>query len=444
MNKKIVNSLSKKRRFSFEHKDSFLNNNDLNKVLMIRKMNPEEKNNEVSKEIDEFFGSPENYFKKNSPVTVGKKIIVSDMNETHKRRQTKLKTEKKNAINFFNNLSSFATNFKNKNEISTLLGKEAAKNRAIFKSKFEVIDNDKLKMIFDSYKKTENSQKDNTSTNKSQSIMNEDPFMYNEFFNQRKKVFERNLLNYKLNKLSQDTIPKEIKTGLNLQAKKLNFFRSLEVKNKKLSNYLSRRTNKPLDNLLLNRIDSFRFKKEIIKEIENNKPKEEEFGRYKWNVSLRRPDNFKGTRKVYVNLNQENYVPFWSLIIEKSPRQKNISIKPGYALSEGEINGYQKQIKHLSQRKINDNKNPYFQTIENLDGIIVKGKNLYNLEYKRELIDSKTKKIWHKVFVENGKTINFKDINKLFGNETFFQNYKGCITEKNNDKYRKYNFKNFE
>ena len=39
--------------------------------------------------------------------------------------------------------------------------------------------------------------------------------------------------------------------------------KSSELKNIKMSKYLSKKVNKPLDNLLLNRIDSFRFKKEV-------------------------------------------------------------------------------------------------------------------------------------------------------------------------------------
>jgi hypothetical protein len=72
---------------------------------------------------------------------------------------------------------------------------------------------------------------------------------------------------------------------------------------------------------------------------------------------------------------------------------------------------------------------------------MAKGKNLYNLEYKRELIDSKSKKIWHKVFVENGKTISLAEVNKIYGNETFYKNYEGCATEKNCvSKFSKINF----
>ena len=69
---------------------------------------------------------------------------------------------------------------------------------------------------------------------------------------------------------------------------------------------------------------------------------------------------------------------------------------------------------------------------------------MYNVEYKREILDNKNKKIWHKVFMENGKATSLADINKIFGDETFYKDYEGCITEKNI--YRNYgcfNLKDF-
>jgi len=437
MNKNVSRFHSNKRKYSFEKKETSLKNYGGNRVLMVRKINPNEKSTEINREISDFFDSPDKYFQKNSPVTVGKIINVYDINENQIRRKNKLKTQKNNGINLFNHLQG---TLRNKNEINNILGKHH-KNKANFKSKFEVIDNEKLKMIFDFYKNKDNQTIKDNSIDKSETLMSDNTFMRSGYSNQRKKLYERNSPNFTYNEFSQENVPDYIKTGLNLQTRKLKLLKLSELKNKKFSKYLSKKANKPFNNLLVNRIDSFRFKKEVIKEIEYNKPKEEEFGRFNWNVSLRKPEHFRGMRKAYVNLSEEKKAPFWSLIVEKCPKQKNICIKPDYNLSEGEIHSYQKQIKNLKQSIINDDKNPYFQTIENLKGIMAKGKNLYNLEYKRELIDSKSKKIWHKVFVENGKTISLAEVNKIYGNETFYKNYEGCATEKNCvSKFSKINF----
>ena len=223
-----------------------------------------------------------------------------------------------------------------------------------------------------------------------------------------------------------DDVPKDIKQSLILQNRKLNLQKLSEKNRIWMSRYLSKKINKPQNNLLLNRIDSFRFKKEVINEIENNKPIEELYGKYKWNISLRRPDHFQGVRDSYINLKGDGLLPFWSVVIERSPKQKELCIKPKYTLTNNEINEFRKQTNRVNS----GNKNQYFKTVENLEDLSIEGKNLYNLEYKREIIDSNKKKILHKVFVENGKAISSLDINNLYGNDTFYKDYNGCITEK--------------
>ena len=41
-------------------------------------------------------------------------------------------------------------------------------------------------------------------------------------------------------------------------------------------------------------MDSFRFKKEVINEIENSNPLDENYVKFKWNISLRRPEHLQG------------------------------------------------------------------------------------------------------------------------------------------------------
>ena len=80
-----------------------------------------------------------------------------------------------------------------------------------------------------------------------------------------------------------------------------------------------------------------------------------------------------------------------------------------------------------------------------MDKLIIKGRNLYNLEYKREILDNKNNKIWHKVFMENGKTTSLADINKVYGHETFYKNYDESNTEKNTQRnIGSYNFRDYQ
>ena len=447
MNNKGGHRNYKKRKFSFERNENPLKTYVHNRILMVRKLNNEEKNNkEIGKEISEFFYCPDKYFQKNSPVTIGRKINLFDMNENRMRRTKKLKTEKKNGLSLFNHLASISSTIRNKNGtdlLNNLFNNE--KKKINLQNKFEVIDNERLKFIFDSYKNNSHQTMDN-SIEKSHSHISENLLMPNLLYEQKKNFLEKTKTNLYMNKQQEENIPDYIKEKLNVQTRKLNLMKSCELNNIKMSKYLSRKANKPPDNLLLNRIDSFRFKKEVIKEIEYNKPVEDEdYRKFQWNFSLRRPKHFRGTRKSFVHLSEERYFPFWSLFIEKSPKIKTLSIKPDYALSEGEIHEYQKQSNNLKRISIDDNnKNPYFQTVESLDNLIVKGKNLYDLEYKREILDNKNKKILHKVFMDNGKATTLADINKIYGNETFYKDYDECfIDEDKRRNLRNTNLNNF-
>ena len=441
--KKGVRFNDKKRKFSFEKKANPMKRFDVRRILSVRKMNREERSDhDINKEIDDFFSSPDKYFQKNSPVTVGKKIYLLDMNDPRLRRGKKLKTERKIATNIFNSLANYNNAYtNNKNDISLLnsyKGKDYHKYLDV-SSKFEIIDNDRLKMIFNSYKikdQKDKDNKDNSINDKSQLSSVSDS--YANQLNENKKANTFNKKKYANPSLSLDNIPKEIKKCLFLQNKKLNLQKLSEKQNIRISRYLSKKLKKPQNNLLLNKIDSFRFKKEVINEIENNKPPEEQYGNgnFKWNISLRRPDHFQGVRKSYINLKGENYIPFWSLVIERNPKQKELSIKP-HILNENDIN----QLKRQNKNIIFGKRNQYFKTVENLENLNIEGKNLYNVEYKREIIDSKNKKILHKVFVENGKAISTADINNLYGNDTFYKDYSGCVTEKKSNPHKEIDFR---
>ena len=429
--KKGVHFHEKKRKFSFEKKENPMIHFDAQRILSVRKMNTDEKNNrDINREIDAYFFSPEKYFQKNSPVTVGKKIYLLDMNDPRLRRGKKLKTEKKLATNLFNNLVNYNKGLGQKYEnsilnksISNIKGKEY-QNYLEMSSKFEIIDNDRLKMIFNSFKINDHKDnKDNSLNDKSQlsSLSDTNRHQLKEVKKSRKTKYPITLV---------ERIPKDIKNSLFLQNRKLNLHKLSEKQNIHMSRYLSKKLNKPQNNLLLNRVDSFRFKKEVINEIENNKPIEEQYGKFKWNISLRRPEHFQGVRDSYINLKGERFLPFWSIVIERSPKQKELSLKPGHILNQNDINELKKTNQSTNNRFKN---NHYFKTVENLEDLNIEGKNLFNIEYKREIVDSKNKKILHKVFMENGKAISSSDINSLFGHNTFYKDYSGCKTEKNID-----------
>ena len=264
----------KKRKLSFERRENPLMNYLKNKVLLVRKLNRGEKNSrDIGKEIGEFFDSPEKYFEKNSPVTIGKKINIFDMDDNRLRRLKKLKTQKNIDPNLYRRLTGLGIH--GVSLFNSLIN--PSKNKDDLKSKFEVINNEQLKMIFDIYRKTDHNLISDNSDDKSQSSNNEsNVFLQKSYLEERKKLIDKNRIFSNLHKKLEDKIPINIKEGLDIQRKKINLIKSSELENQKISKYLSRRVKKPLESLLLNRIESFRFKNEVIKEIEFNKPSEED------------------------------------------------------------------------------------------------------------------------------------------------------------------------
>jgi len=151
--------------------------------------------------------------------------------------------------------------------------------------------------------------------------------------------------------------------------------------------------------------------------MDYNKPIDDQYGAYKWNISLRRPKDFKGIRKSYINLSRDEN-PFWGIVVEKYPKIKEIKIKPGSLAKNKKI---LEKFKKTYFPFINYNN---YKNLENIDTLSVKGKNLFNIEYDREINNSKGKKKLYKTFYdENGKIINNNEINNLFGEKIFYENY---------------------
>ena len=147
--KKGVRFHDRKRKFSFEKKENTMKRFDVQRILSVRKMKGDEKSfKDINKEIDDYFSSPDKYFQKNSPITVGKKIYLLDINDPKLRRGKKLKTERKLATNIYSNLANYKYTNKNDNSNSSNNKKLDYQKYLDMSSKFEIIDNERLKIIF--------------------------------------------------------------------------------------------------------------------------------------------------------------------------------------------------------------------------------------------------------------------------------------------------------
>jgi hypothetical protein len=212
----------------------------------------------------------------------------------------------------------------------------------------------------------------------------------------------------------------QLSIDLDSQLRLLNQNTKAESKSRQMSKYLSRKIKKNEKTLLINNIYSYHNKKQILNNNLSNNSKYNNVEGYlfKWVSSLRRPKNFNGKIKSYINVgNQDN--PLWSTAIEKYPDDKEITVKAGNDLEKKD------------DKK--DNKNDQFKSVDDLERINIRGKKLYDIEYNREM-SSNCSKILHKSLVDNGKVIMYKDVNNIFGYETIYKNYLGR-NKKNNKNY---------
>jgi len=378
------------------------NTNDLSKFLFVHKLNScKSQKNIINSKISQYFSLPEKYFNQNPLIVINKKIKIEQLTplKNLNYKNNKLYDASKSTKNKIKALSSV-----NINRITT--NENEKEKRKLFKNR-EIIDNERLKMIFNSYanKKQFRIIKDklrNSSENKNELTKEQDS---NTIFDPE---------------LCDKNIPRQLSIDLDIQRRRLTKKEKLEKKSRQISKFLSNKLNTNENSLLFNNVHFYRYKKQIL---ENNTSKnksniENNSQSYllNWVSSLRRPKNNFGKYVTYINVGSNNDNPLWSTSVERYPNIKEISVKSGISLKNPDYKNF------IKNEKLSLSKKDNIKNVENLDKINVRGKKLYNLEYKREM-SCDNNKILYNSFVENGKLIMYKDVNKIFGHETFYKNY---------------------
>ena len=370
--------------------------------LLLRKLSSSTTNkNAIKSEISEYFNSPDKFFNPNSNIVINRKINLKKIIHIEENKPSAHKT--------FGRRDSFRSNKNNTSKLSYLKEKNSIYNKFSSDDKddhslgknFELIDKERLRSIFISFK---NASKNIIKKNKNTSINEEKTNSKIDLEKKDKK---------------EENIPKQLSLDLGIQKRHLLKKKNLDKKSHETSKYLSLKLHKKENDLLFNSVHLYRFKKEIL-----GKEDTKEFDKvnnqsclFKWTSSLRRPKNFYGKRESYINVGGENN-PLWSIVVEKYPITKEVSVQSGYNLDN-------KDFKDFIRKRNNDSKsNEKIKKVEDLDEIGIDGRSLYDLEYNREMSGNK-RKILHNVFIENGKAILYRDVNKIFGNETIYKNYCG-------------------
>ena len=104
---------------------------------------------EINTNLKDYFYNPSTYFSTDSPIQVGKKHEITEISYFRSK-----KGKRSTVINISS--SSKSRIYQSKAE------KEKERNQYIENNKFEIIDNKKLKLIYDSYKDRINSKKKET------------------------------------------------------------------------------------------------------------------------------------------------------------------------------------------------------------------------------------------------------------------------------------------
>lgn len=162
-----------------------------------------------------------------------------------------------------------------------------------------------------------------------------------------------------------------------------NIFRTIENKNKILKNFSESKTinNNNSSNLIKNSGTEYRMKIEKIKSEEKRKNPQLILNNHlqNWEMSLRRPKNFTGVRKKYLNIRTDKN-PFWFILTEKNPMENEKIINPFHNIHPNKKK-ISKNFTQTSYDKMNNLTNiiNYYNDINNLE---IKGKKLIDVEEK--------------------------------------------------------------
>lgn len=132
--------------------------------------------------------------------------------------------------------------------------------------------------------------------------------------------------------------------------RKDNHQRQKEHLTRALSNYSKKNPN----DLLLNKSEFYRQKKEIRESVESSRPLDQRYGFHSWIMSLRRPEDFKGTRFVHINIGS-NERPVWRMVKEYVSNDIEKNKKPLSSIPVKTANSFFKTEKTKS--RINSGEN---------------------------------------------------------------------------------------
>ena len=357
------------------------------KTLIINKLKKPLKIPCLEQKTNTLFQDPENYLKlpyeTDFNFVVGQKPKGPRFNSDHKlipysivgtilRKDQRKQTRKQTVQNSWNSSKSVRKSLRlTKVKMNSVISMDSSQKDDIKKKRQFItnITHSEIFDIFNNYKKLIDKNKSKILGNNS--ILYKDvPKTMHQYFNQPIYQQEKTLKNNE----KYNNLVTKIEN---------NIFRVIHNKNKTRRNYneLKNSTYNDSCNLIKNSGIEYRLKLEKINSEEKDKNPRLVLNNHiqNWEMSLRRPRNFVGVRKEYLNIRTDKN-PYWLVLTEKNPIENEKIVNPllDYSVINKKI-----RLKNLSytNEKSNDMTNNG-NTSTDFNNLEIKGNKLIDIEEK--------------------------------------------------------------
>jgi len=264
-----------------------------------------------------------------------------------------------------------------------------------------------------------------TTSHKKKSSVEEKPSKY-EILQQKEveKIFENAKNRIEFNKHRHQSIEKFSNnkdkfsmTGekFKKQEKILEHLDDEKMRTISVSKFLSSKSNKTEDNLLMNKTDTFRKKRHVLEILESEKNLLEKYGNNNWLIDLRRPEKLERIRTAYVNTCPNKNLLKFDQIHEAPKRPIEFVFRPESREQDKLI--YNRFIDcDIKKNKLDP------KIMEKMTSLTIEGKNLLEEEMKRSIVNPGIKCLYKETEPSTNDEI-YKELydetiyihNKLFG-----------------------------
>ena len=336
--------------------------------------------------VKDSFSDPNQYLKKQKKMVIGNLSFKNKLKSSQKILS--ISSSQTLTISPINNTQKIGQKFKNNfyhKSKSLIMNAESNNNRK--KDKPKLIRNFSCINNYSTKTKYNNKNSYNTYMNNLENVNDRHEFGIHyqvkslgdvlNIFKKYKYLEEENKSKGKSlvfgNKNMSNEIIKEIEKNFSEQEKVLYYQKKLRNDSAIFSKSLSKKIKRKENDLLYNKIEEFRLKRQLIDLMEKHKTAREKFGSNYWVANLRRPKTHKDIRFVYSNTN-DNLCP--EMIIDYADKDIEFINDPSLKNNKK----YKYLLKNINIFKKTHKFNyPNFEKMTEID--IIKGKNILEQEF---------------------------------------------------------------